>query len=81
MRLEIIGNTLEEDLLAQVCAQHANDRTTFKVTDVVEDLIDLQTIENGDLDGVGGSQSVECEGLLNRISLHKCQRVIENEYL
>jgi hypothetical protein len=67
--LEVVGNTLEEDLLAKVSAQHADDRATLEVTDVVEDLVDLETIVDRNLNGVRCAQSVEREGLLNGISL------------
>lgn len=81
MCLEVVGYTLEEDLLAQVCAQHANDGTSLEITDVVENLVNLESIEDRDLNGMRRAEGIECKGLLNRISLHKCQSAIENEYL
>jgi hypothetical protein len=69
MRFEVVGDTLKEDLLAEVRAQHANDGASLEVTDVVEDLVDLKTIVDGDFDGVRRAQSVKCKGLLDGISL------------
>ena len=67
--LEVVGYTLEENLLTEMSAQHADDRGALEVGDVVKDLVDLETVVYGYFDGMRGSECVECEGLLYGISL------------
>lgn len=55
MGLEVVGNTLEEDLLTEVSAQHADDGGSLQVRDMVEDLVDLETVVYGYFDGMRGS--------------------------
>jgi hypothetical protein len=50
-----------------VSCKHANDRASLEVTDVIEDLVDLEGVLDGYLDGVRGSETVELEGHLHRI--------------
>ena len=69
MRLEIGGHTPEESFLAKVNAQHSNDRASFQIADVIEDLINLKSVPNGYLDGVGCSKRVEMESWLHAFSL------------
>jgi hypothetical protein len=50
--LQVVGNTLQEDLLAEVGAQHANNGASLEIANVVKDLVDLETIVHGNLDGM-----------------------------
>ena len=67
--LEVVGNTLQEDLLAKVSAQHADDGGALQVTDVVKDLINLEAVIDGHLDGMRKAKAVKCEGCLDRFGL------------
>lgn len=67
--LEVIGNTTKESLLTEMNTQHADDRASLQVTNVIENLIDFEGVPNGHLDGVRSSQRVEVECLLNTFSL------------
>jgi len=69
MRFEVVCHTLQEDLLAKVRAQHADDRATLQVADVVEDLIDFEAVIDRDFYRVRESQRIKLEGCLNRFSL------------
>lgn len=74
MSLEVVGNTLQEDLLAKMSAQHADDGASLQVTNVVEDLVDLETIVYWYLDGMRSTERVKGKGLLDGISLNACQQ-------
>lgn len=69
MRLEVIGNSPEEGLSTKVNTQHADNRASFQVADMVEDLIHLEGISDGHFNGVGRSQRVEMKSLLHTLSL------------
>ena len=65
--LEVLGNSLEESLLAQVVGQHADRRASLEVANVVEDLVDVQGVTDGDVNGVTGTDTVEREGSLHTL--------------
>lgn len=44
MRLEVVGDTIQEGLNTKVAAEHADGTTALEVTDVVEDLVDLKRV-------------------------------------
>lgn len=69
MGLEVLGNTLEENLLAKVAAQHTNDGASLQITDVVEDLVNFKGVSYRNFDGMGCTEGVEFHGLLNTLSL------------
>ena len=69
MSLQVISYTLQEDLFAEMSAQHADDRAALQVTDVIEDLVNLKAVVDRYFDWVGGTQCIECESLLHGISL------------
>lgn len=66
---KVVSNTPEEGFLAKMNGQHPNDRAAFQVTDMVEDLVYLEGIPDGYLDGVGCSKRIEVECLLHTFSL------------
>ena len=65
--LEVEGNTLEEGLDAKVRGQHANHRAPLEVADLVENLIDIESVANLDLDGVRSADRVEEESLVHAL--------------
>lgn len=69
VRFKIVCNTAKERVSTKVDAQHANDRASFQVADMVEDLIYLESVSNRYLDGVGCSQRVQMKCLLHTLSL------------
>ena len=81
MRLEIVRNALQEDLLAKVSAQHPDHGTALQIADGIEDLVDFEAVIYRHFDGVRGPQRIECEGLLSRISLRACQYIRGKGYL
>lgn len=78
MRFKVIGHTTKEDILSKMAAQHADNRASLKIADMVKNLVDLKSISHGYFDGVGSAQRVELEGLLNTLSLCKCQHIFES---
>lgn len=52
VRFEIVSNPPKESLLAEVKAEHPDHRTSLKVTDMIKNLINLEGIPYGHLDGV-----------------------------
>jgi len=50
-------------------AQHADDRATLKVADVIEYLVDLESIPDEYFDWMGVSDRVELESCLERFRL------------
>lgn len=69
MRFEIMGNAAKEGFLTKVTAQHPNHGTSLEIADVVENLVNLEGIPYGHLNGVGSAKRVELERLLNTLSL------------
>jgi hypothetical protein len=66
---EVVRNSPQESLSTKVDAKHANDRTSLQVANMVEDLIDLESVLDGNFDGVGSAQRVEMKCLLHTFSL------------
>ena len=77
MSLEVVGNTLQKDLLAQMSAQHTDNRGSLQVGDVVEDLVNLKTVVYRYFDGMRCSEGVKSEGLLHGISLRQVSGLLE----
>lgn len=73
MRLEVISDTSKECFTTKVNTQHADNRASFKIADMIEDLIHLQCISNGDLNRVGCPERVQVKRLLHTFSLRTCQ--------
>lgn len=73
MRFEIIRNSTQESLSAEVDTQHANDRAPLQVADMVENLVDFERIPNGNFDRVGSAERVEVKCLLHTFSLGERQ--------
>lgn len=69
MLLQICCNTLQEGLIAQVVAKHSYDGTSFEITDMVKDLIDLVSIPDRYFDCMGGTKRIELKCCLNSFSL------------
>lgn len=67
--LEVVSDTAKEGLAAKVDAEHADDRATLQVTDVIKDLVYLESIADGHLNGVRSTERVEMESLLDTLSL------------
>ena len=65
--LEVLGNSFEESLLAQVVGQHADSRASLEIANVVEDLVDVKSVPDGDVNGVTGTDAVESEGSLHTL--------------
>lgn len=71
MGFKIVGHTTKECLAAKVLTQHSDHRTSFEITDMVENLINLKGILNGHLDWMGCTQRVQLERLLNTFGLKR----------
>lgn len=69
MRLEVVSDSSKESLLPKVDTQHANDRASFQIANMVEDLVHLESIPDGHFDGMGRPQRVEMKCLLHTLSL------------
>jgi hypothetical protein len=69
VRLEVISHTAKESLSAKVDTEHADDRAALQITDVIKDLVHLESISDGNLDGVRSTERVEVESLLDTLSL------------
>lgn len=69
MRLEVISHTTKEGLSAKVDTEHADDRAALQITDVIKDLVYLESISDGHLNGVRSTERVEVESLLDTFSL------------
>lgn len=69
MGLEIVRNSPQESFSAKVSAEHANDRASLEVANMVEDLINLESVLDGDFNRVGSAQRVEVKCLLYTFSL------------
>ena len=71
--LEVVSHTAKEGLSAKVDAEHADDRATLQITDVIENLVHLESIADGHLNRVRSTERVEMESLLDTLSLGQCQ--------
>ena len=69
MSFQVLGNSLEKNLHAEMSAEHTNDRATLQITDVIEDLLDIQRVFNRDLDRMRSSKGIKLEGCLNGLGL------------
>lgn len=69
MRLEVVSHSTKEGLTAKVDTEHADDRASLEVTDVIKDLVHFESISDGHLNGVRSTERVEMESLLNTLSL------------
>jgi hypothetical protein len=67
--LEVVSHSTKEGLTAKVDAEHADDRATLQVTDVIKDLVHLKSIADGHLNRVRSTERVEMESLLDTLSL------------
>ena len=56
MSFQVIGNSLKEGFSAKVAAKHSDNGASLQITDVVEDLVDVERISNGHLDRVRCTQ-------------------------
>lgn len=69
MRLEVVSHSAKEGLSAKVDTKHADNGASLQVTDVIKDLIYLQGVSDGHLNGVRSTERVEMESLLDTLSL------------
>jgi hypothetical protein len=46
MNLEVVTDSLQEDVLSQVIAEHSDDGTAFEIGDLIEDLVDFEGVSN-----------------------------------
>lgn len=69
MLLQVACNSLEERFVAQVITKHSNDGAAFEITDMVEDLIDLESIPNRDFNRMRGAKRIELKSCFNGFSL------------
>ncbi|GJC83687.1 hypothetical protein ColLi_06525 [Colletotrichum liriopes] len=65
--LEVVGHALEEGVDAEVVGEHADRRAALEVADVVEDLVDVEGVLDGHVDGVAGADAVQLEGHLHAL--------------
>lgn len=72
MSLKITCYAAKEGLSAKMIAKHSNHRTPLEVADMIEDLINLKRISDGNFNWMRRAQRVEMEGLLDTLSL--CNR-------
>ena len=73
MRFEIVRNSTQESLPAEMNTKHANDRASLQVADMVENLVDFEGVPNGNFDRVGSAERVEMKCLLHTFSLEERQ--------
>lgn len=59
MLLQVLSHAFQEDVLAEVRRDHAQDAGSLGVGNGIEDLVDLVGALDGHLDGVAASQGVE----------------------
>jgi hypothetical protein len=62
MNLEVVADTLQEDFLTKMVAQHANGGRAFQIGDVIENLVDFQGVANWYFDRVRRTQRVQLQG-------------------
>lgn len=55
MGLEVIGNTLDENILTQMAAEHSDDRTSLQIANMIEYLIYLKGILHWNFDRMRGA--------------------------
>lgn len=60
--LEVLADTLEEDVFAEVCGDHAKNARALGVGNGVENLVDFVGSLDGHFDGVGAAKGVERQG-------------------
>jgi hypothetical protein len=52
MRLEVIRNPTDKDILAEVAAEHADHRAAFKIANVIKYLINFESVPDRDFNGM-----------------------------
>jgi hypothetical protein len=55
MLFEVIRYSLDEDVLAQMTAEHADNRTTFQIADMIKYLVHFESVLHRNFNGVGGA--------------------------
>lgn len=65
--LEVVGDTLEERLNTEMAGKHADSRASLEVADVVKDLVHVESVTDGHVDGVTGTDTVKAEGTLHAL--------------
>lgn len=55
MLFEVVRYTLDKDILAEMTAEHTDNRTTFQIADMIKNLVHFESVLHGNLNGVGGA--------------------------
>ena len=69
MCIQVERYAVEKSFSTKMSTQHADDGTSFEVANVVEDLVDFQSISYWYFDRVRVPDRVELESCLNRLRL------------
>ncbi|KAI6756740.1 hypothetical protein HG530_011338 [Fusarium avenaceum] len=67
MSLQVVRHTLEECLNTEMVGKHANGGATLEVADGVENLVDVESIADRDVDGMTGANTIETESSLHTL--------------
>ena len=56
MLLEVIRYSLDKDILTEMAAEHTDYRTSFQITDMIENLVHFESVLHRDFNRVGGAE-------------------------